>query len=221
MATEENPIRILIVDDHSIVREGLRALIERQAHMEVVGEAENGQEAVSLAEELEPDLVVMDINMPGLNGIDATRKIRGMLPESKVIALSMHTGKRYVTEVLRAGASGFLLKYSASKELIPAIESVIKNKPYLSSGLDALVIQAFVEQFSLSQKPERSELTSREREVLQLIAEGHSTKSIAAQMFVSTKTIETHRSKLMKKLDIHSIAALTKYAIREGFTTLD
>ena len=214
-------IRVLIADDHTIMRAGLRSLLEKEDQIEVVAEAENGRKAVQLAITHKPDVVVMDVSMPDLNGIEATSQVLESLPEAKVIALSMHSDKRFVMGMLRAGAFGYLLKDCASRELASAIVSVASNKKYLSPDIAGVVIED-----SLYGGPQEGEtvssmLSAREREVLQLIAEGWSTKQIAAHLYVSVKTIETHRRQIMKKLDLHNIADLTKYAIREGLTSVE
>jgi len=215
-------IRVLIADDHKIMLAGLRSLLEKQTDFEVVAEAENGRKAVQMAQEKKPDIVVMDVSMPDLNGIEATTQIIETLPETRVIALSMHSDKRFVIGMLRAGASGYLLKDCASQELANAISQVAAGKKYLSPEITGVVIDDFLlggpgEEAATA----TSLLSAREREVLQLIAEGWSTKQIASHLYVSIKTIETHRRQIMKKLDLHSIADLTKYAIREGLTSID
>ena len=214
-------LRILLVDDHKIVREGLRTLIEKQPGLEVVGEANSGRMALNLARELKPDVVIMDITMPDLNGIEATRQIHSEIPGVKVIALSMHSDKRLVAGILMAGASGYLLKEDCdSVELGRAIQAVASNQTYLSPKIGEVVIKDYVRHLSITTSSPFSILTPREREVLQLLAEGKSTKEIASSLHLSVKTIETHRNKIMEKLDIHSIAELTKYAIRERLTPL-
>ena len=214
-------IRVLIADDHTIMRAGLRSLLEKEDQIEVVAEAENGRRAVQLAVEHEPDVVVMDVSMPDLNGIEATSQVLESLPEAKVIALSMHTDKRFVMGMLRAGASGYLLKDCASQELANAIVSVASNKKYLSPDIAGVVIEDSLYGVQQGGETVSSMLSAREREVLQLIAEGWSTKQIAAHLYVSVKTVETHRRQIMKKLDLHNIADLTKYAIREGLTSVE
>ena len=214
-------IKILLADDHKIVREGIRTLIEKQPGLEVIGEADSGRMALKLALELKPDVVIMDITMPDLNGIEATRQIHSETPSVKVIALSMHSDKRLVAGMLMAGASGYLLKEDCdSVELARAIQAVATNQIYLSPKISEVVVKDYVRQLSTAASSPFSILTPREREVLQLLAEGKSTKEIASSLHVSVKTIETHRNKLMEKLDIRSIAELTKYAIREKLIPL-
>ncbi len=217
-------IRILIADDHKIMLDGLKVLIEAQPDMKVVGQALNGREAVKLAHKEKPDMVIMDVAMPGLNGLEAMRQILSENPKTKVIALSMHSDSRYVTGMLSAGASGYILKHCAFEELAHAIHTVRSNQVYLSPAIAGIVIN----ELSQSRSPRArqhaaslSSLTSREREVLQLIAEGHSARDIAQRLHLSVKTVETHRRQMMEKLGIRSVAELTKFAIREGLTSLD
>jgi two-component system response regulator NreC len=214
-------IKIVLADDHKVMRDGLRALIEQQTGMEVVAEAENGRSALKLACELAPDIVVMDINMPDLNGIEATRRIKAEAPGVKVIAFSMHSDRRFVSEMLKAGASGYLLKHCAFEELARAIREVSGNRTYLSPQIAGTVVEEYLEQVSARDLPDAPALTAREREVLQLIAEGVSTKKIADRLYVSVKTVESHRHNIMEKLGLRTTAELTKYAIREGLTSLD
>ncbi|MEW6586546.1 MAG: response regulator transcription factor [Nitrospirota bacterium] len=213
-------IRILLADDHKIIREGLKALIDRQSDMNVIGEAEDGRTTVRLAGELCPDIVIMDISMPDMNGIEATRQIVGHGPGVRIVALSVHSDKRFVAEMLNAGAAGYLLKDCAFEELVNAIHSVASNRSYLSPSITDLMLRDYRHILSKETLSVFSLLTAREREVLQLIAEGKSTKEIAHDLNVSVKTVETYRQQIMEKLDLHSIADLTKYAVKEGLTTL-
>lgn len=213
-------IKVLLVDDHKIMREGLRSIISEQTGISVVGEAGNGREAVKLAGKLKPDLVVMDLSMPDLNGIDATGEIVSGNPYIKVLALSMHSERMFITRALQEGASGYILKDCALDELIKAIRIVMSGRVYISPDIADIVLTDYRQLLS-SETSMLSKLTKREREVLQLIAEGRSTKEIAGTLNLSTKTIETHRSQLMDKLDLHNIAELTKFAVREGLTRLN
>lgn len=213
--------KILIADDHKIIREGLRALLEKQQDMEVVAEAQDGLTTVRMVSRLLPNIVIMDIGMPEMNGIDATRKITADNRKVKVIALSMHSDRRFVLEMLKAGASGYLLKDSAFEELVAAIHAVMANQPYLSPRITDVVVKEYLSSRPKNEQTAFTVLTSREREVLQLLAEGKTTKQTASFLNVSIKTIETHRQQIMEKLNIHSIAELTKYAIREGLTSLE
>lgn len=214
-------IRVLLADDHKIVRDGLRALLEKESDMEVVGEADGGVQAVRLARELSPTVIVMDIAMPDLNGIEAAAKIRERDPEVKIIALSMHSDKRFVGGMLRAGASGYLLKDCAFGELSNAIRSVMKGQTYLSPGIAHVVVEGYVRGAGAPGQAGTSALTPREREVLQLLAEGKATREIAALLNLSVRTVETHRQQIMNKLNLHKAAELVKYAIREGMITLE
>ena len=214
-------IKILLADDHKITRDGLKSLLENQNHMIVVGEAENGRQAVRLALDLAPDVVVMDINMPELNGIEATRQIISELPGTKIIALSMYSDKRYVVGMLKAGVSGYLLKNCAFDELVSAISAVVANQNYMSQKIADTVMKDYANILESNDNSPAASLTAREREVLQLIAEGLKTKDIAARIHVSIKTVETHRQQIMRKLNARSVAELTKIALREGITSLD
>lgn len=215
---------ILLVDDHKITRDGLSALIEKQPDMEVVGEAENGRDAVRLVENLGPDVVIMDISMPDLNGIDATRQILAVSPSTKIIALSMYSDRRYVEGMLSAGVSGYLVKSCAFDELVQAILAVVSGKGYLSPNIAEIVMKDYaqkrtgagVEAASLPEK----RLSAREREVLQLLAEGYNSEQIAAKLYISIKTVSTHRRHIMEKLKLKNIADLIKFALREGLTSI-
>lgn len=214
-------IKVILVDDHQIVRHGLHTLLELEPDMKVVAEADNGRTALNLVQELAPDVVIMDISMPGLNGIEATRQIVSGSPRVKVIALSMHSDSSYVLNMLKAGASGYLLKDCALEELVKAVRTVVNNKTYLSPGISDIVIKDFIGGWAGTGASAFSVLTPREREVLQLITEGKTTNQIAECLCVSVKTVEAHRKQVMNKLGIHSVAELTKYAIRQGLTSLE
>ncbi|HXS81603.1 MAG TPA: response regulator transcription factor [Methylomirabilota bacterium] len=205
------PIRILLADDHLVVREGLRSLLEA-AGFKVVGEARDGREALKLARMLEPEVTVMDIGMPGLNGVDACRELLREVPEMRIIVLTVHGEDAYVIEALRSGARGYVLKTQAGSDLVRAIGEVTQGRIYLSPSVSSAVVQAFLAGSTSPADP----LTPREREVLQLVAEGRSTKEVAGILGVSVKTAETHRTRLMTKLDIHHTAGLVHYAIRRG-----
>jgi DNA-binding NarL/FixJ family response regulator len=213
-------IKILIVDDQQLTREGIRSMLEREPDMEVLGEAEDGRSAVRMARELAPDVILMDVSMPEMNGIVATTLILAEAPRIKVIALSMLDDRRFVSNMLRAGASGYLIKDCSFKELARAIRRVVANKVYLSPGIMDVVVKDYVSPPAYSDSPYSSHLTIREKEVLQLVAEGHSTSQIADSLHVSVKTIESHRQNLMAKINAKGIAGLTKYAIREGLTSV-
>jgi DNA-binding NarL/FixJ family response regulator len=214
-------IKVLLVDDHAIIREGLRSLLEKQPGMEVVADTDDGRKARELVREMLPNIVIMDITMPGLNGIEATRQITAEFPDVKVIALSIHSKRRYVADMLSAGATGYILKECLFDELVTAIKAVAAGGRYLSPRITDVVVSDYVKRLSASDDSPFEALKAREREVLQLIAEGKSTKQIALELHVSTKTIEADRRQIMDKLDIHSIAELTKYAVREGLTTIE
>jgi len=205
------PTRILLADDHLVVREGLRSLLEA-AGFKVVGEARDGREALKLARVLEPEVTVMDIGMPGLNGVDACRELLREVPEMRIIVLTVHGEDAYVIEALRSGARGYVLKTQAGSDLVRAIGEVTQGRIYLSPSVSSAVVQAFLAGSTSPADP----LTPREREVLQLVAEGRSTKEVAGILGVSVKTAETHRTRLMTKLDIHHTAGLVHYAIRRG-----
>ena len=215
--------RVLLAEDHTIVRKGLRSLLDKETGIKVVGEAEDGREAIAKAEELHPDVVVMDIAMPGLNGLEATRQIKKRFHDIKIIILTMHTNKEYVSQTLKAGASGYLVKKAAPDELISAINAVHKGNSFLSPSISRMVIDEYIQRSKEISEGEEGfeQLTVREREVLQLIAEGRKTREIAELLYISIKTVETHRAHIMNKLDIHSTAELTRYAIRKGIISSD
>lgn len=216
-------IRIVLADDHRLIRQGLRALLEKEPDLEVVGEAADGRSALQMVSELTPHIVIVDIGMPALNGIEVARLIASGNTGAKVIALSMHSDRRFVAEMFRAGASGYLLKDSAFDELVLAIRTVSAGKVYLSPQVADVVVEDYLNRPTgpTGAPTVFARLTAREREVLQLMAEGLSTKQIALSLSVSVKTVETHRRQIMEKLGIYSVAELTKYAIREGLTPLE
>lgn len=214
------PLRVLIADDHRMVREGIVALLDAADGIEVVAQCGSGREAVALAVELAPDVAVVDLVMPGLNGIDATRQIRSAVEGTRVIALSMHGERHYVEAVLRAGASGYLLKGSGFDELVRAIRAVAAGYVFLSPEVTAEVVAAYVAPGDATGGSSFDMLTHREREVLQLIAEGLASREVAARLGISPKTVDSHRARIMKKLDLSSIADLTRYAIRQGLSPL-
>jgi two-component system response regulator NreC len=207
------PIRILLAEDHVMFRQGLRVLLE-QAGMVVIGEASDGQEALRLAHEHQPNVAVLDIAMPHLNGLETARRLREAVPQTKTILLTMHTEEPYVLEALQAGTVGYVLKTQAAVDIVQAIREAMQGAIYLSPRVANAVVQAYLTGASLPPDP----LTSREREILQRIAEGQTTKEIAAHLGLSVKTVESHRSNLMRKLDMHETATLVRYAIRRGLT---
>ena len=212
---------MLLADDHKLFRDGLRSMLDGHKGIEIVAEASDGIAVTRLAGELHPDIILMDVSMPDLNGIEATRKISAEHPTIKIIMLSMHSDRRYITEALRAGARGYLLKDSAFDEVLTAIRDCSSGKIYLSSRIADIVINDYINLARNADSSAFAILSAREREVLQLLAEGKSTKEIASQLKVSAKTIESHRKQVMDKLNLHSVAELTKYAIREGLTQLN
>ena len=213
--------RILLADDHEMLRAGLRSLLAKQSDIDVVAEADNGREAMELTFELQPEVVVMDVGMPELNGIEATRLIKRDAPEVQVVALSMHSERRFVTGMFGAGASAYVLKSSALEDLLDAVRTAKQGQLYASPEITDIVIRDYINNVKPAAGDKKPALSPREREVLQLIAEGHSSKEISARLTVSVNTVDTHRRRIMEKLDLHTVADLTKYAIREGLTSLD
>ncbi|MBN2314033.1 MAG: response regulator transcription factor [Sedimentisphaerales bacterium] len=214
-------MKVLIAEDHGVVRQGLRALIEEEQDIEVVGEAEDGLEVMELAEQSLPDVILMDITMPNLNGVEATRFILENHPNIRIIALSVHFDKHFVMEMLRAGASGYVLKSYLFDEVLRALKTVAAGQHYLSPKITEVVLDDYIPLISKTEKSSKEHLTARERQVVQLLAEGKSTKQIARQLHVSPKTVDSNRRQVMKKLGISSVAELTKYAIREGLTSAE
>jgi len=214
-------IRVLLVDDHELVREGLRSILEREADVKVVGEAASGRAAVALARSLEPDVVVMDVAMKDSNGIEATRQLRSAWPDLKVIALSSHSDSRYVNAMLDAGACGYVLKANAYDDLRRALLAAQHGKSYLCPDVTESVVGASLRKAEHEPDPSHTSLSPREKEVLQLLAEGLSSPEIGQRLFIARTTVESHRRNVMRKLRIHSVADLTKYAIREGLTSLE
>ena len=210
-------MRILIADDHTLVRAGLTSLIARLPEMEVVAEAGDGRQALRLVRDLQPDIVLMDIAMPGLNGLESAERIHGIHPKIKIIILSMHASEEYVAQALKAGASGYLLKDAATAELEMALKSVSMGQFYLSPAISRQVVDNFLRGGPMG----LDLLTPRQREILQLIAEGKGTRDIAETLHLSVKTVETHRSQLMERLDIHDVAGLIRYALKKGLITAD
>ncbi len=214
-------IRVLLVDDHRIVRHGLRALLEKESDMEIAGEACSGRDAIQFAREFSPDVIVLDIAMPDMNGIDAARLLLADNPEYRILVLSMMGDKRLIVEMFSAGAKGYLMKDCAADELVRAIRVVNNNEIYMSPPIAGLVIKDLIKLLPEASPEISPQLTSREREVLQLLAEGKNTKEIAFILSVSSKTVDTFRQSIMKKLGLNTVADLTKYAIREKITSLD
>ncbi len=212
-------MRVLIADDHAIVRQGLKALIEKEPDMEVVGEAENGEQAIEIARDLAPDIIVMDMTMPQLNGIEATKFILRENADIRVIALSMHSNRQIVKEALKAGAMAYVLKSCLFDELSRALQAVMAGKKFLSPQIESLIAQS---QMSITEDaPQKVELTARERQILQLLVEGRSAKEIAQHLEISPKTVDAARRRMMNKLDITNLADLVRYAVREGLTSVE
>jgi DNA-binding NarL/FixJ family response regulator len=215
------PVTILIADDHALFRKGLRALLEKQKGFQVVAETTDGPETLAAAARLRPDVVLLDISMRGLNGIEVCRRIRADKTHTHVVMISMHSDQQFVTESLKAGAVGYVQKDSSFQELLAALKCALEGRIYLSRLIDDSLIRDYVAIAGRSSDSAFSVLSAREREVLQLLAEGKGTKEIAGALHVSAKTIETHRQRIMEKLNVRSVAELTKYAIRQGLTNLD
>ena len=207
-------IRILVADDHEVVRRGVRALLEGRAGFEVCAEALDGRDAVEKAKKTLPDVVILDIGMPGLNGLDAARQIRKVSPNSEVLILTMHESEQVVREVIAAGARGYMLKSDAARDLVTAIEALGRHKTFFTSSVAEMVLQKYLEGNADTSGKEPTSLTPREREVVQLVAEGKSNKEVATTLNISVKTAETHRTNIMRKLDCHSLSELVRYAIR-------
>lgn len=209
-------MRVLLADDHAIVRQGVRELIEEGGHT-VVGEAVDGHQALRMARELEPEIAILDLSMPRLNGLEAARELRKTLPHARIILLTMHETRDHVLRALRAGAKGYVLKTQAAEDLLRAIREVSRGRVYLSPGVAPLLVNAYLEDDVIEAS---DPLTARERQMLQLIAEGHTTKEAARVLNIGVKTAESHRNHIMRKLDIHDIAGLTRYAIHSGLVQL-
>jgi len=211
--------KVLLADDHTIVREGILSLLQEQPEVIVVGTAENGREAVEKARRTFPDVVVMDVAMPLLNGIEATRQLRRFLPQTKVIVLTMYADEEYVLRALQAGVRGYLLKKAAASELLQAIRTVERGDFYLSSDISHVIVDRYLA--SANPEEETISLSDRERQILQLVAEGHTNRQIATALGITQKTVDTHRTRLMAKLDIHDTPGLVRYAIRKGIVRAD
>jgi RNA polymerase sigma factor (sigma-70 family) len=217
----KRPLRIVLAEDHTLVRAGLRTLLHQLDRVTVVGEAADGREAVELAKAHKPDMILMDISMPGLNGIDATRQVKKELPGVRVVILSMHSSEEHVMQALRAGASGYLLKESAPLELELALQAVGSGETYLSPPISRQVIEGYMQRVADTAQDALATLSVRQREILQLVAEGNSSKEIARRLDLSVKTVETHRAQLMDRLQIRDVAGLVRFAIRTGLISAD
>ena len=214
-------IKVLVADDHTILRQGIKSLLANEEEIEVIGEAKDGREALTIIEETLPDVILMDIAMPGLNGLEATRRIKKKFPRMKVLVLTMYTNEEYIFQILNAGANGYLVKETAFQDLISAIKAVYKNEAFMSPSISKKVINSYIKRAQNDEEKTCEILTTREREILQLIAEGNSSKKIAELLFISPKTVETHRTHIMDKLNIHNRTGLVKYAIRKGIVDVD
>jgi DNA-binding NarL/FixJ family response regulator len=209
-------LRILVADDHDVVRRGLKSILQPHPGWEICGEAPNGREAVAQAEKLKPDVVVMDISMPHMNGLEAARRIRKSCPKTEVVILSVHYTDMLVQEIVDAGAKGYILKSDADKDLVIAVEAISNQRSFFTTRASEMLMDGFRHRGKVpeDQDPQKSRLTSREREIVQLLAEGHSSKEVATSLGISTKTAETHRSNIMRKLELHSVSELVLYAVR-------
>jgi DNA-binding NarL/FixJ family response regulator len=210
--------KIVIAEDHTILRAGLKALLTSNPNFEIVGEADNGRDAIRRVVELKPDLVIMDLSMPGMNGMDAVREIKDRMPEVKALVLTVHSEEEYVLASLQAGANGYVLKDATQNELLIASERVLEGKTFLSPDITEKVVNSYLNTSNVNQEPMTrwDTVTQRERQILKLIAEGHTNKSMAEYLCISVKTVEKHRANLMKKLDLHNVSALTTYALEKG-----
>ena len=210
--------KVVIAEDHTILRAGLKALLMSNPNFEIIGEADNGRDAIRRVIELKPDLVIMDLSMPGMNGMDAVREIKDRMPEVKALVLTVHSEEEYVLASLQAGANGYVLKDATQNELLIAAERVLEGKTYLSPDITEKVVNSYLNTSNISQEPVTrwDTVTQRERQILKLIAEGHTNKSMADYLCISVKTVEKHRANLMKKLDLHNVSALTTYALEKG-----
>jgi DNA-binding NarL/FixJ family response regulator len=213
-------LRILIADDHEVARTGIRSLLEDHPGWEVCAEAKDGREAVDFATRLKPDVLLLDIGMPNLNGLDATRQILAVIPDARILILTIHDSEQVVREVLRAGASGFLLKSDAGRDLIAALEALQEGRTFFTSKVAQMLLSKCIGPGNPNENPRQPVLTPREREVIQLVAEGKTTKEVAAALNLSVKTAETHRANLMRKLGLHSVADVTVYAVRNGIVQI-
>jgi DNA-binding NarL/FixJ family response regulator len=213
-------LRILVADDHEVARKGVRSLLEEHAGWEVCGEAKDGREAVEFANQLKPDILLLDIGMPNLNGLDAARQILAINPDARILILTIHDSEQVVREVLAAGARGFLLKSDAGRDLVAAVEALQNRRTFFTSKVAQMMLDGYLRPFEERENSTQQILTPREREVIQLVAEGKTTKEIATALNLSVKTAETHRTNLMRKLDLHSVADLTLYAVRNGIVQI-